>query len=589
VALAVASGVSCLAGEPSTFVMLPPLCAAGALAVWRRRAPGGIAAALLGLLLGVGIGAITIVPGLHHASKTERAAGLDASTAGSWSMPPVRAFELLAPHVLGDVIEGRPDRFWSASLYPGRESPFFFSLYPGLAVTLLAFATWRRRTRALLPWILVAAAGYLLALGEHSPLWRALRLVPVLSGIRFPEKYVMVLILPLIVAAAQGCDQVVMGSARARRKLARVLLVLASLATLAGAIAFVVGAHGASALPRQLATGPLLHLATISVALLLLLRLARNWRRTSRGLAFAAVLAVDLVAAGHSVIHTKPVSALASPPAFMLPLLARGSDAPVFHAAEWHPTMSDAAGLAKPPQPAQWGVAMTLENDFDLTFLRWSNEATRAFWTAIRAMPALAVPLLERRGVGAIIRFRAGAAWQEGQLLGPPGQSPVEVAFLPDRRDLVFAASRVELVRGASGWLEAVLRLQASARDSACVDSESLPAFPHPPSPADVTIRMRRPDAIAMEIDAKGPNPSFLAFNQTWDEGWHLTLDRTPAPLLRTEIALSGFVVPPGRHQVEIVYEDAWLDGGALVSTASGLACLGLVLARRLRRRRSPS
>jgi uncharacterized membrane protein YfhO len=88
-----------------------------------------------------------------------------------------------------------------------------------------------------------------------------------------------------------------------------------------------------------------------------------------------------------------------------------------------------------------------------------------------------------------------------------------------------------------------------------------------------------------MDVDAKGPNPSFVAFNQTWDEGWRLTMDGRPAALLRAEVSLSGFVVPPGRHQMALAYHDSWVAAGATISTLAVLGCLTLLLwgRRRLR------
>ena len=126
----------------------------------------------------------------------------------------------------------------------------------------------------------------------------------------------------------------------------------------------------------------------------------------------------------------------------------------------------------------------------------------------------------------------------------------------------------------SEGWLAAVQRLRGQVRDSACVDDASLATFPVPPSPAQVQVRSRTPESIAMEADAKGPNPSFVAFNQTWDEGWQLSMDERPAPLLRTEVSLSGFVVPPGKHRIVIAYSDSWVTTGAGSVTAGAAASL---------------
>jgi uncharacterized membrane protein YfhO len=117
------------------------------------------------------------------------------------------------------------------------------------------------------------------------------------------------------------------------------------------------------------------------------------------------------------------------------------------------------------------------------------------------------------------------------------------------------------------------------------VDEASLASFSLPPSPAEVHVRSRTPDTISMDVDAKGPNPSFIAFNQTWDEGWRLSMDGTDAPLLRTDVSLSGFVVPPGKHRIAIAYRDGWVTTGATISLLAVLGCLTLVLFGRRRLR----
>ena len=584
-ALALCVGGEALAGEPSTLLMTPLFCAAAVLATWRGRAHFGPTAVVAGLLLGLAVGSVTLLPGIHHARKTVRASGLDVSQTGEWSMPPVRALDLLSPNVLGHVEPGNERQYWGRSLYPQRESPYFFSLYPGLAVTLLAFAACRRRARVLVPWIALAGFGYLLSLGEHFALWRLLRHLPVLSSIRFPEKYALLFILPIIVMSAHGFDQVVMGGRAARQRLAWILAGLAVMAALAAAAIALAAKQWAADFPWRVATVDALRVAGVAATLLVVFWPRLPWGRTTRALAVCAVLALDLVSTGRDIIHTTPVQALTTPPASFVPLLNRGADDLIYHAAEWHPTLGKTEGAGKPPLPAQWGLAMTLENDFDLTFLRWTDDGTLAFRRAVAADPSLAKPLLQRRGVTAVVQFRQGAHWQDGFVVGPTGQNPVEVVFIHGQQPIVFAAAHVEIVHGTEGWLFAVQRLRGQVRDSVCVDDASLAGFPLPPSPAEVQVRSRTPESIAMDVDAKGPTPSFVAFNQTWDEGWQLSMDGTAEPLLRTEVSLSGFVVPPGKHRVVIAYSDGWVTTGAALSLLAVLGCLTLVLwgRRRLR------
>jgi hypothetical protein len=90
---------------------------------------------------------------------------------------------------------------------------------------------------------------------------------------------------------------------------------------------------------------------------------------------------------------------------------------------------------------------------------------------------------------------------------------------------LLSPVARIETVAGPEAWLETALRLSSQMRDTACVEESNLPAFVEAPAPADVRISSRTPNHLVADVVGQGPGPSFLAFNQTWDEGWRLTVD----------------------------------------------------------------
>jgi hypothetical protein len=192
--------------------------------------------------------------------------------------------------------------------------------------------------------------------------------------------------------------------------------------------------------------------------------------------------------------------------------------------------------------------------------------------------------MLRRRGVTDILRFRKGVTRAGGRLTAPDGGPPLELLSSDDAQPFAFAVRRVEPVASESGWVDAVARLRAEAGDSACVEARDL-TFAGPPAPAELKIGPRTPMSVVLQVTGRGPGPSFIAVNQSWDEGWQLTIDGAAASLLRTDVSLSGFVVPPGPHQVQLEYRDRWLRLGMMVSLVAALACLALVMAGRIRRR----
>jgi hypothetical protein len=593
-----------LAGEPATLLAMPAIVAA---AVWcggttRTRAPAAgervrararaVALVGAGFALGVLLSAATLVPAVDHAGKTIRASGVPAAAADEWSLPPVRLAELFVPAVLGHVDERNPARYWGRSFYPNREFPFYYSLHPGLLAGLLAVAGGlaAARRRALIPWLVCAGVGIVVALGVHLPLWPLLRKLPLLSGIRFPEKFVLLLIFPVVVLAAHGFDHVVQGPRRARRRLLVALAAFAVAGAVAALVLWMMGRAPGASPSLAIAARDGARVALVSLALLAALAARARVGRAQGALAVCAVVALDLGLAGRDLVPTVPLARVAAPPPFLAPLVKKQGDQLLFHFAAWDPKLGHLPGLAAPPAPAQWGIANTLETDFDLTQLRWTHEATQLFWKALERDQSLFGPILQRRGVTAILRFRRGVTRERGRLLVPAGApSPLELLESASAQPFAFAARRVEIVEGGAGWVEAMVRLRDQAAHTACVDAAELATFPGPPAPADVRVAARTPAQALIEVAARGPAPSFLAINQTWDTGWRATIDGAPARLLRTDHALSGLVVPPGNHRVELVYQNRALDRGLALSLAGALVALALVMVSSRRRRRAGS
>ena len=579
--LGLALGLQCLAGEPSTLIAMPFLVLATALSPRARAERRGLWMLAAGLMLGLAMGALVLLPGIHHAGKTIRALGLTDAMANEWSMPAVRALELLSPHVLGHVNRAETTQYWGRALYGAKTFAYFYSLYPGLLISLLALAACWMRRRALLGWAALAALGYLVALGDHFVVWPLLRHLPGFSGVRFPEKFSLLFIFPVVVVGSHGFDWLLMGGARARRRLLPWLAGLSALGlVLAGSLWFV-SIRTSHAHPEKIAALDALRFSAVALALLVLLWFGRHLSRGVRGLALCALLAIDLANAGRSLVPTVPVSHLAQPPAFLVPLLQRGQNELIFHMADWNPQLSESGGLAKPPIPARWGLAMTLERDFDFTQLRWTFESTRTLLLTASANPSLMEPLLRRRGVTAIVEFGAGVRWENDRLVRPGGGPLVETLLARETNPFAFAVSRVEIVKGHEGWADAIHRLRDEIPGTALVEETELQSYPLPPSPAEVRIRRDTPMRFTLDVDAQGPASSFVAINQTWDQGWRALLDGHPTRIYRTDLSLSGLVVPPGKHRIDLEYADPWMTAGLGVSLASTLAGLALVLFRR--------
>ena len=387
-------------------------------------APGGrgpetarnaVSRVALGLLLGALFGAATLLPGLHLMRNTVRRDPLPPQVANFWSLPAIRFVELvLPPPVVATGADGG-DR-------AKREQPLLFSVYPGLLTTLLAGVALARQPRRTLPWVAVAIFGAVVALGSHLPVWGLLRRLPLISGLRYPEKFLLLSLFAITVAATAGWDEAV-----ARRRGTKALRGALLVALVALVVTLLLRGAGVDAGGR-LAPGTLLRQSVLLLAAALV-TLPRGEGRRIAGFVLAAVVAVDLVAAGQWLVPTRPIDRLNSPPPVVRDLLDPPSKGPVFHLASG--MLRGQLGspfLATPPFPVFWGIPLTLEADFDLTELVWSTRAARAFREAVRRRPDLMPALLARRGVGAIVQFRPGVRLTPGLPEWPPEMiNPLEV------------------------------------------------------------------------------------------------------------------------------------------------------------------
>jgi len=402
-----------------------------------------------------------------------------------------------------------------------------------------------------------------------------------LRGLRYPEKFILLTVFAIVVLSSLAFENLLSGDANVRRRLVRGLGAIGIFATSAGVIVLVYDAFRgghlwvAWGIPPSIAgewaavaAGDGIRIGvTAATALVVLV----CFRRAAWLL--VPLAAADLVFAGRPLVPTRPVAALSGVPSFLSPLVRAKPSGPLFHFAAWDQQLGTTTGICKPPIPAQWGIATTLEEDFDLTELRWSSRATLQFFEAVRADPSRFSALLRRRGVAAILRFRSGLTGAVGDRLAVGPEGPLLLLSTRNPSPFVFCADRLVRGAGEAGWREAVKVLDQESATAAVVDPRDLEPFPAEVSGGSVDGLVARPGRVEFDVTAKGPKTAFVAVNQTWDEGWSARVDGVLTRLARTDLSLTGLLVAPGRHHVTLVYRDPWVTAGLVVSLA-GFAVL---------------
>jgi len=210
--LAATSGLTILAGEPraidDAFVIVV-LYAAWRITRLRQGRGGAVAAVSAGLALGVGLGAVQLLPGLAAVASSQRAA-TSAALFNSGSLPVRWLLLMLVPDLLGGS-----GSFGQPSFLAGYNLTEVTG-YVGVLPLVAAFALLGRlvgglRRRSPLPdwliWHLVALVGVLLALGGNTPLGHLLVHLPFFGHQRLQSRNILITDLALAVLLAYWADQ----------------------------------------------------------------------------------------------------------------------------------------------------------------------------------------------------------------------------------------------------------------------------------------------------------------------------------------------------------------------------------------------
>lgn len=205
-AIGLLTGSQLLLGHPQAVWMCGLVELAYALLLWimgmavaRGR---GVLFVLLGMLLGLAIGAVQLLATWDAAQHSVRAE-YDASFATAYSLPPVRLLEVMQPYLLRG-------RVWNSSGDVGDE----FAVYGG-AVPLVLAAWWLamcprfRRQKLLTPAdrlgigaFMLGLLGLWLATGGYGGLYYLQTWLPLVSQFRSPARYALFAQIALAVIAA---------------------------------------------------------------------------------------------------------------------------------------------------------------------------------------------------------------------------------------------------------------------------------------------------------------------------------------------------------------------------------------------------
>lgn len=515
------------------------------------------------------LSAAQLLPFLDLVAHAQRETGY---TDLRWSMPASGLANFLVPMAFGTTAtEGiffQHGQYWTSSYYLG---------IGALWLALLSLLCLRDRRGWLLAGIALVAL--LCALGPNTPCYPLLRkLIPQLSLITYPIKFVMVLAfaLPLLAAfALADLGPVSPTAANPRQKSAS--LARASLLPLGFALLILTGAivfwtQRASS-PGDDAHAALMNGISRAGFLVLtgavLFALTRNFKSPLA----ASLPLLLLVIAWLDVFTHEPTQTPSAPPAVYGENLARqwlgqrpqpelgGSRAMLSPAAALSLTQIGATNAAQNLLAKRLGYCANV-NLLDAVpkvdgFFSLTPAGSDGLLLAMYAIPNANWSALRNfLGVSQYSSPTNALAWQPCTNFLPlitAGQAPV---FL-DAKNTITEMGRNHFDSLATAFFPPATRPFITATNR---------------TDAKITNPQFATQTVDFDIDAAAP--ALAVISQSYYHNWQAEVDRHAAPIWCADVAFQALQVPAGRHHVHVFYRDRAFEIGAAISVCMWVNCL---------------
>jgi hypothetical protein len=520
------------------------------------------------VLLVIALTVVQLLPFLDLAAHSER----HGSYADfRWSMPAWGWANFLVPMAFGDVLNMgvffQYDQLWTSSYYLGIGT-----------LWLALLAVWSSRQGRVRLLGAVAAVAFIFALGEHTPVYPALhRLVPLLSLITYPVKFVLLVAFLTPLLAAFGLAAIREQPAFARR----IVFPGAILLALIGGILFWAWRFP---FPGDDVHATLLNGLSRAGFLLmtgaLLLVLARPGEVGLRRMAPLLLLSVAWL----DVLTHEPAQNPSAPPNIYDLNLAR-------------------TRLAMNPQPELGGSRAML-----------APMAIHQFVHSAVSSPQNNF-LIGRLAYGADCNLLDAVPKVDGFLSLMPRECDEFQSLLYDatnanfpRLDDFMGVSQMTAPDQIYHWQSRsnFLPLVTAGQEPVFLDDTntlhalvqpgfdgSKIVFLPPETKSFVTVTKGTSARVvnthfenqSVDADIQAAEPSLVVVAQTYYHDWRAYVDGQPARLLRANHAFQAVQIPAGRHHVLLLYRDSAFHEGALISFIAWPCCL-LALFIPFRRRR---
>jgi len=488
----------------------------------KTRLLGTLAAAKIA---GALLGAVQVLPTLDALSDSRRLAA-PAFEAGMYSLEKSNILQLVAPYLFkGRVIAAA-----------GEVNTQEYGAYAGAAVLILALvclsAAGPGAPRRLgIAGLAAGVVGFLLAFGEHGPLFPLWSRLPLAAIFRASARFLLLVEVGLVTAAAAAFDGL---ARRDRAKVSWKALSPAAFAAAAAVFAVVLAQWGA--LGRFAVESAALKIAGPALLCLAAAVVAAAGRGHRLALPLIVLFAAgDLGLYGISFLRHDPPRRVAE----AVPDIAAQVD-PAYYRIRVVPSYTNAPTMA----------GYRLSNGFgSLPPRTYLDRRTIPGLRVSSVMYLAADPAMVEGD-----RDRAGRTWDLRRVRAP----------LPRVR-LVSQCIAAENVNAALAEIDPA--------ETAVADR---PVALEPSAPGAARIVRDAPGEVL--IDAVAPARQMLVFAERIHTGWRAEIDGAPAEIIRVYGDFMGVVVNAGEHEVRFSFRPASLWWGRLISVC-GFAVIAFIAA----------
>jgi hypothetical protein len=483
------------------------------------------------------------------------------------SFPPPMWLQLLLPGAFGNNVTGFKggDAFQEDFIYIGF-----------IPLLLTGFSLAQRRKRDMPFFMILFAAGVLLAMGRYTPLYQyVIQYLPGFALFRIPARWLMVVNLALALLAGFGLETLLQ-EGLSRRKLGFILTAGLSLLVALASIWFfraalqswleghdfdLYGRLAAAFLDKGYSLNPIYRdrllmgwLTGLTVPVLLLsfnllvamslftLLAARRLAPATFSLLLILAVSLDLIAAGGTVIN--PLK-----PARWWTELSQGALYVVEHVGEARVFPlgmgSEEATVSHLGQyfPSVYRIRSAGGHGSSLMLARTGDFLDEAH--PVQAVRVLGVRYLlteGQMGADAAAAFPIAYSDETGYVYENP--IPLPRAFV------VHQTLQVDSPEAALAHFQS---LALDPRQTVVLEAEQAPSLPAgPPVESQATILAENPQRIEIQVQAAAPG--YLVLLDTFYPGWAATLDGQPTPIYRANYLSRAVFVPVGQHQVIFTY-----------------------------------